>query len=435
MPFIEGMYSGFAFSLFLFLMTNPLRWYLIQKKKNKIICKKWKTADICTRLSSPFLFLHENERGIKLSGRSRGLLVGVLGGLAHPLEVLCQGFYGVGGGTRLDGLWVVCKEEGHLSPDDDDAGFPLRCCKYTEFGVKEVNAYKLAVDSAVIGPESEELLSADVEAVGLSNETDRQTAKPVRKKAYFETRRGSPCAGAILVENSGLVDVAGANKAAESKVLDIDQGDAGAQVPAVNVCCRRQLAGLYTHTRRRKQPAADIPCQDMMLGDAYLCAKQSSVCERLSSADSCCAVCGAKDEAGDVEVVAAAVTSADRIDGWLAASPGLEQSSRPSFSSSGGGGGGGTGSPAIFNQTPRIPRPDNKKRRQMQGLISSGSEMQRRPITPQRGVAAAAATQKQHRSSTEANRSISNLQLQLFKYGQDGIEMNRERRRRYAHHG
>lgn len=52
---------------------------------------------------------------------------------------------------------------------------------------------------------------------------------------------------------------------------------------------------------------------------------------------------------------AAAATSADRADGWLAASPGLEQSFRPSFSSSGGGGGGGTGSPAIFNQTPRIP--------------------------------------------------------------------------------
>lgn len=56
--------------------------------------------------------------------------------VAHTFEVLCQGFYGVGGGTRLDGLWVVCKEEGHLSPDDDDAGFPLRCCKCTEFGVK-----------------------------------------------------------------------------------------------------------------------------------------------------------------------------------------------------------------------------------------------------------------------------------------------------------
>lgn len=115
-----------------------------------------------------------------------------------------------------------------------------------------MKAYKLAVDSAVIGPESEELLSADVEAVGLyilyiiagreriyynlhllgahlgssqsdQKQQDRQAdskasaEKKKKKKPYFETRRGSPCAGAILVENSGLVDVAGANKAAESR--------------------------------------------------------------------------------------------------------------------------------------------------------------------------------------------------------------------------
>lgn len=50
-------------SLFLFLMTNPLRWYLIQKKKNKIICKKWKTADICTRLFLLFFFFTRMREG------------------------------------------------------------------------------------------------------------------------------------------------------------------------------------------------------------------------------------------------------------------------------------------------------------------------------------------------------------------------------------
>lgn len=79
MPFIEGMYSGFAFSLS-FPDDESLKMVSHTKEEKQNYMQEMENRRHLYQAVSPFLFLHENERGIKLSGRSRGLLVSVLGG-------------------------------------------------------------------------------------------------------------------------------------------------------------------------------------------------------------------------------------------------------------------------------------------------------------------------------------------------------------------
>lgn len=109
---------------FLSMVTSP-RMVFILKKKKKTICKN-KTAGIYTEFY--FLSQQKDERDRRSGGSGRWLEaqggVGIL--VAHAHEVFSQGFHRVGGGTRLDGLRVVCKEEGLLGLHDDYASFSLK---------------------------------------------------------------------------------------------------------------------------------------------------------------------------------------------------------------------------------------------------------------------------------------------------------------------
>ncbi|EZG08202.1 hypothetical protein H106_02681 [Trichophyton rubrum CBS 735.88] len=129
-------------------------------------------------------------------------------------------------------------------------------------------------------------------------------------------------------------------------------------------------------------------------------------------------------------------------------SPGLEQSCRPSFSSSGRGGG-GTGNPAIFNQTPRIPGQTTRNAEDAGPDIVGGarcrvvllylSAASRVPARETKQLEARGYSSRSNSRSTEAAQKQTEASAaaaaSALKYGQDGIEMNRERRRRYAHHG
>lgn len=93
-------------------------------------------------------------------------------------EVVAELLNGVGGGTRLDGLGVVCNEDGLCGFDDDNAFSALEECQhrctqrlhFLQIDVSPLLSFKthlLAIDTSVIGLEHDELLAGNVQTAAL----------------------------------------------------------------------------------------------------------------------------------------------------------------------------------------------------------------------------------------------------------------------------